>query len=626
MNETTIPTLHHHPKKPEPQGLLGEDILKMLMNDTLAPLDLLVRESIQNSLDAASRKTESVDVLFNIEDTNPDICQLLPGLVPPTDQDLSQYQQLEVRDKGTTGLTGAARWEFNNPGNFSKLVYDIMKNQTKTDGGGSWGIGKSIFFRLGIGLVFFYSRVEDDLHPERLAVCMVENKSQLLNKHDWIPTVDTGVCWWGAQDASDKSALVGITDPELIHIILEMLDIEPFEEGETGTSIVVPFLKESSHLIGSYYDSEGTDLINQFEFEKAIELAVCRWWGVRLNNKLFPHGPYLTLHINDERFTRTSTYPIFQKIQEMYNIGCQKLNLIEAHDSDTVQKENVLLCQVVEQNAIVANKKCGVLVFARFSRDSLTERRSNRNLFFHTWHNNEYGLSDPCPVLSVYLRKPGLIINWKDDSWTNNIVDRENKDQYSVALFIPNSNASLHATMKNKLLDTGGELNTLEEYLRRTEKADHAEWNDLHNITAIHRIKKNIQSSIAKQTAGSSYTAPISSASYLSRWVGERLLPDNWGTAPSKKRKGNGNSKHPTSKKPSIHVLQTYLTEGRIIFDIQICMSKQDFTKLKVSIKTEHLASNSSSLIFERSRAFSPLVAVPSPCNSGGWASAAFSF
>ena len=165
--------------------------LKTLYQDKHTPiLDLLVRESVQNSLDAGnstSNHAESqkyVEVSFLTGDFCPvALNNILEGSTNALNkrfpQDNARY--LAVRDKYTVGLTGPLRindvkdYQY---GNLLKLVYDICKPQEGAGAGGSWGIGKTIYFRVGIGLVIYYSRIWDEntkSFKSRFAASIVED-------------------------------------------------------------------------------------------------------------------------------------------------------------------------------------------------------------------------------------------------------------------------------------------------------------------------------------------------------------------------------------------------------------------------------------------------------------------
>src|SRR5699024_5022913 len=98
----------------------------------------------------------------------------------------------------TTGLTGeylSNDIDVLNNSNFHKLVFGIGKNQSKEGAGGSWGLGKTSYFRMGIGVVIYYTRIEtDNGYEERLVASLIESPKK---NERILPGSDRGIAWWG---------------------------------------------------------------------------------------------------------------------------------------------------------------------------------------------------------------------------------------------------------------------------------------------------------------------------------------------------------------------------------------------------------------------------------------------
>src|SRR5699024_1960759 len=143
----------------DPQSMShdGGKILKSLQNESLPLIDVIVRESIQNSLDASLKNKPLTDISFNIGNFNSE--SIAPYFEEIEDKLLAWYpgkqQFIAISDTNTTGLTGAYKITNSDDlekSNFHKLVFSIGKNQEQDGAGGSWGYGKTSYFRLGIGL------------------------------------------------------------------------------------------------------------------------------------------------------------------------------------------------------------------------------------------------------------------------------------------------------------------------------------------------------------------------------------------------------------------------------------------------------------------------------------------
>ena len=226
----------------------GSVTLSSLQNDAVPEIDLLVREAIQNSSDAAiGLEGPSYRVGFQTGTFAPiafnayltDIEDHLNARYP-----LSTAEYIEIRDTCTSGLTGEIRKseiKKDDHGNFFKLIYDTGKKQTQVTAGGNHGLGKSVYYRVGIGIVIFYSRIQKEYGFEsRLIITLVEDENKknpdgtdatILNH---IEPSSAGKAWWGLREGED---LLPLTDEEFIIPLLEVFGLAPFKGTETGTSV-----------------------------------------------------------------------------------------------------------------------------------------------------------------------------------------------------------------------------------------------------------------------------------------------------------------------------------------------------------------------------------------------------
>ena len=185
----------------------GSSLLRLIQNQDMPLLDLLIRESIQNALDAAKEGVPYVSVDFHtgfFKSTH--LNKHLEVVGEVLDKRFcreNNYEFIEIRDANTLGLTGPTRYSDvrnNDFGNLLKLVYEICKPQQAEGAGGSWGLGKTVYFRLGIGLVIYYSRIEQNgKYQSRLAACLVEDETMSDSIIPHNPNeVKRGIAWWGS--------------------------------------------------------------------------------------------------------------------------------------------------------------------------------------------------------------------------------------------------------------------------------------------------------------------------------------------------------------------------------------------------------------------------------------------
>ena len=129
----------------------GSSLLRLIQNNSTPLIDLLIRESIQNSLDAAKDSVDYVNMEFktgsffkkSLNEEFDEITDALNRRFPA-----EKYDYIAIRDSNTVGLTGELNYlNMKQQGNLSKLIYDIGKPQEAEGAGGSWGLGKTVYFR-----------------------------------------------------------------------------------------------------------------------------------------------------------------------------------------------------------------------------------------------------------------------------------------------------------------------------------------------------------------------------------------------------------------------------------------------------------------------------------------------
>ena len=105
----------------------GSSLLKLIQNNNMPILDLLVRESIQNSLDAKNEKDPYVTVEFLTgEFVTEKLNAELEGITASLNRKYwkDRYKFVAVRDSNTVGLTGKLHYDEvtdNQYGNLLKL-------------------------------------------------------------------------------------------------------------------------------------------------------------------------------------------------------------------------------------------------------------------------------------------------------------------------------------------------------------------------------------------------------------------------------------------------------------------------------------------------------------------------
>ncbi|MCF0231096.1 MAG: hypothetical protein HUJ63_02230, partial [Enterococcus sp.] len=375
----------------------GQGLIRAIQNNNMPLLDLFVRESVQNSLDAARESAECVKVDFGVRNfNNSELAEKLEGI---TERLKDKYGNREckylfVRDRETEGLTGPLHFtdrKTEGKKNLLKLVYEIAKPQENAGAGGSWGYGKTVYFRMGIGLVLYYSRILDSngKYQSRLAACLVEDEkksdallsSRQLDSH-------RGLAWWGREfnykiSNNIESGTIPETNEKEIAKILKVFNFESFIGNETGTAIIIPYINEEK-LLKNNITAEGQDAAPWASSLKSyIKIAVQRWYIGRLNNPDYTKihkQAHLKVSIDGEDLEKRIMAKPFKEIQTLYNLA------IKGESS----KDNYY-CEPIKINNYFESTIAGHIAYKMFSPEEMEMTAPTNNPSPFVFVKNEDG-------------------------------------------------------------------------------------------------------------------------------------------------------------------------------------------------------------------------------------------
>lgn len=513
--------------KTERMGENGKSLLRILQNETIPLIDLFVREGLQNSLDATL--DDAKETIVNIGAVEFDVNQLGCYLEGIGDTLAKRYNEhspkaIYLSDKNTSGLTGAIRDEQNTnifESKIYKLIYGISMNQNQSGAGGSWGLGKTSFFRIGNGIVIYYTRVkkDDGAFEERMAASLIEDsekKDALLSRNS------RGIAWWGARENDDLFAdTYPITDEVEIGSILNIFEINRYKGGETGTTVIVPFIDEKkifSH--DETHDDKTIDKdINWWDesLNERLKIAVQKWYGPRIMNKEYQikYGSCLLPFIDGELLSPDKFQPFFRVIRQLYTqalIGGSTNQIIVK----PIEIERMALSKY-------SDKIAGDFAFAKVNARDLEMMPPDNNPHPLSYLENteKDSLLTNNAKIVAFARKPGMIIDYDVNGlWSQNVSKLEN--EFIIGFFVPRSDQELHENFQ-------GELSKLDDYLRKTENADHATWEDVlvkdKKVTIVRRIRNKTADKLSNEFDEELNNRQSSKTSVLGRKLGTKLLP-----------------------------------------------------------------------------------------------------
>lgn len=521
----------------------GSSLLRLIQNNKTPVLDLLVRESVQNSLDAhkADAKSVTVEFLtgnFSSQKLGCELDGIASSLAKRFPEDKCNY--LAVCDSNTVGLTGemdVQNVKDNKYGNLLKLVYEICKPQEAEGAGGSWGLGKTVYFRIGIGLVIYYSRISEGngRYSSRLAASFVEDETSI---NAMIPEYKgmtrRGIAWWG--ESVRENTTVPITDEAYINRFLEIFGISPYTGDKTGTVIIIPYINRDTLLANNRIDY--TDVLDEHfspywysSLENYLRISVQRWYAPRLCNPHYPYGAFLRVLVNGEGISADSMEPVFKTVQALYN----RANHNNGEDFlDHIQSD--VIVEEVKINKFLKDSTAGNVACTKVARGQLKMDAPYNKPEPAVYFNCEVTDKSSNRPLVFFVRKPGMIVSYENISaWTAGIPST-NKNEYIFGIFVPSS-------LNNFKVDDSP-VDSLEEYIRKSEMADHTSWNDWTDSHFNPRIISKIQKTVTK-VIGNEYEADDierqpKENSELSRYMGDLLLPpDGFGKVANAKSKKN---------------------------------------------------------------------------------------
>ena len=453
-----------------PMSMSGSSVLSSIQNNSMSTIDLMIRESLQNSLDAGIDNIgiyRSVDVNYTIgKFTKTNLTNELEGISVDLKNKIKETECsfISIEDKNTVGLNGKIKYSDAKEkyGNFRKLVYEIAKPQTKEDAGGSWGYGKTVYFRVGIGLVVFYTRFkENGDYVERLACTYIEDETKYNSLLHNIKRNNRGIAWFGDEQ---NGSPYPIENHDYISNFLKIFDLKCYAGRETGTKIIIPFINKKELLNDINYKKEywNNNCFWKDNFEETLENAILQWYAPRINNKNYKEvfdKPFLKVYINNQKikFNDDENY-FFKVISELYNLALlNNYNISYNPDINHILDYDV---KTVKYSKL-KGQNSGSIAFCKIPIKSF-------ELSPYTYIGIENNTSNGNRPIIGFCRKPGMIVDYQiSNKWADKIPNTP-EDEILIGIFVLNSNAIFKDCFK------------LELYIRKSEMADHNAWDDVY--------------------------------------------------------------------------------------------------------------------------------------------------
>jgi hypothetical protein len=475
------------------------------------PEELLVREAIQNSVDAATEDHPGpVRVIFRlnqfVEDDKNQLLQhlalepfverlqafgdqLTPGNVIEKRNDPSApVHLLYIEDYNTKGLGGGIRDRVN--GHFFRLLF-LFGEGSKADNddgsGGSFGFGKGVYaHNSNVRMIFVFSVFEateaTNHNWARLLGCAY------LPGHSFDDETWTGRAWFGVPTAArDAQAPYPIVDDEAV-AFAERLGFAPRNRDEFGTSILIVGCDSQEGVITA---------------EKLRRAAETWWWPRLIDGDL-------TMEIV-EHGVRTPGVDPAGRLDLQPFIRCR--NAIRRGHGD----DDVKLRQFNRKHGL----DLGELALTAIGPDHSSCEALNRDV---DASDDRQGTA-PVHKSVAYIRKPGMVVTYR--TW------------------------SISSTMS--AVGTFEADSAVDRHLKLSEPKEHDRWDPhsrrLDRIANGHAVVKAIEEGIRKRVRDflkelqPPAPPPKSGLAWLGKRLGEMLAPQ-----------GKGNPPHPEGDRGSVSI------------------------------------------------------------------------
>lgn len=264
-------------------GYSGDHFLKALSGTKLEGKDLVIREAIQNSYDAAIDRTEKT-VVFDIRgyDLKQERMNYLANHFPHTSIARSFIDKIreypfciEIRDSNTTGLAGDYYPKKDENGkelpiettNYRNFVFNMGGDKNSVDGG-AYGVGKTAYFSISKAkIICIYTRT----------IYAGEYQSRLIFKGFYSQDSESlPVQYWYGSDESLFDIAMPVLDNDADEIA-SSIGLRPYQYNGTGTSILIFGV--------DFNDSEDVKKDSREVFKTTFPQVIQHWFWTKLSDE-----------------------------------------------------------------------------------------------------------------------------------------------------------------------------------------------------------------------------------------------------------------------------------------------------------------------------------------------------
>ncbi len=242
-------TFMWHPRELSNFGV-GMDPIhdNFFVQDSAQLAESLVRETLQNSLDAKDADIEVVRVRFSIKAVRPTYLKVFDALMsrilphlraakPALHQEVTAYgapRVLVIEDFGTTGLEGDETTKQDDENHFANFWRFVGRTEKGGGRGGSFGIGKVVIPMSSLACTFFGVTVRAG---QRFSPAPLFMGQAMLPQHRLDGTNIEPFILFGVET---RDIILPVSEPNLVATYSGCLDFKR-TANQLGTSIAIPY-------------------------------------------------------------------------------------------------------------------------------------------------------------------------------------------------------------------------------------------------------------------------------------------------------------------------------------------------------------------------------------------------
>ena len=547
---------------PGKRAAAAEKQREAIKNCELSRIDLLVREMIQNSLDAAldDDKTKAVSVYFRAGQFNVEaFASCLGDEVSPGGPNYSRCLRdyvnrakapncyLSIRDLGCVGLDGDVSDRRSRAWKLPFGFYDGQAADSIT--GGANGVGKVIAFRFGVGFVVYYS-VTKEGHSRFVISFMDDGIHKVFSKE----VMPNGAAWWGRRSSLQQIGVVCVENETEILALLDIFKIKPYARGQSGTTTIIPFFDESACLqeVRDRLPIEFCPWVR--DFNSFIRFCVNQWYAPRLREDSAVVDPEKIGNVTPYHWGRSlkiqlsiqgvdsASYKVFSLVRELYDVAVGEKEPTNGIKRITCPMRKNAPKQGIKFNGEsigwVAVKKInykvgeysGVLpVLCSLvpgnndeNGESFAERLGSRRGFM------------------LYCRRHGMIVTYEQD-WDDACyysIPKPQDGEFYVGIFVVNSDSTV-------MSPTIPAPSSIDVIFRSFEKSDHYGWPrraSFGQLAFVRTLVSNIKKALADEFQNGNSSIEREPLDRLSSLLGRFVSPSGtgYGDGPNPSPEGVG--------------------------------------------------------------------------------------